>query len=78
MLQCSARADAVAQEMPLFARVALRMEAHPARVFYVSEYVLHASSRFYEGLVDFYSRQPDAHAEQRTVTIDAGTLTDPR
>lgn len=66
------------QEVPLFARVALRMEAHPDKEFYVSEYVLHASSRFYEGLVDFYSRQPHAHAGQRTVTISAETLTDPR
>lgn len=66
------------QEPPIFPRVEIRMESCPDKVFWIHEYVLHSSSLFYEGLVNFYAREADGHSQQKTVTIQSETLTDPR
>lgn len=74
-----------AQDPPLFPRIGIRLESNPDdRVFYVHEFVLHSSSKFYEGLVGFYAEQPQQGGpaangrSSAQITIPAECLTDAR
>ena len=74
-----------AQDPPLFPRIGIRLESNPDdRVFYVHEFVLHSSSKFYEGLVGFYAEQPQQGGPAANgrasaqITIPAECLTDAR
>ena len=84
LLQSSCFFSMVMQEPPPFPRIGIRLESDPdGKIFYVHEFVLHSSSRFYEGLVGFYTAQPQGgeSANGRAaaqITIPEDCLTDAR